>query len=93
VLDASSRTALEVERYDPNYVLGDIAGGTPSLRQLLQRPVISTDPWRTPVPGVYLASSSTPPGPGVTGLNGWYAAISALRHEFGVRALPNLSIG
>ncbi|HEY6800453.1 MAG TPA: NAD(P)/FAD-dependent oxidoreductase [Agromyces sp.] len=93
VLDASSRTALEVERYDPNYVLGDIAGGTPSLRQLLQRPVFSTDPWRTPVPGVYLASSSTPPGPGVTGLNGWYAAISALRHEFGVRALPNLSIG
>ena len=93
VLDASSRTALQVEQYDPNYVLGDIAAGTPSIRQLLQRPVISTDPWRTAVPGVYLASSSTPPGPGVTGLNGWYAAISALRHEFGTRALPNLSIG
>lgn len=46
---------------------------------------------KTPVPGVYLASS-TPPGPGVTGQNGWYAAISALRHEFGARALPNLSL-
>jgi phytoene dehydrogenase-like protein len=92
VLAASSRTALDVERYDPNYVLGDIAAGTPSIRQLLRRPVLSTDPWHTAVPGVYLASSSTPPGPGVTGLNGWYAAISALRHEFGVRALPNLSL-
>ena len=92
ILAASSRTALDVERYDPNYVLGDIAAGTPSIAQLLRRPVLSTDPWRTALPGVYLASSSTPPGPGVTGLNGWYAALSSLRHEFGVRALPNLSL-
>jgi phytoene dehydrogenase-like protein len=92
VLAASSRTAEDVERYDPNYVLGDIASGTPSIAQLLRRPVFSPDPWRTAVPGVYLASSSTPPGPGVTGLNGWYAALSALRHEFGVHALPNLSV-
>ncbi|MDR6908001.1 phytoene dehydrogenase-like protein [Agromyces sp. 3263] len=93
VLAASSRTAEDIERYDPNYVLGDIASGTPSIGQLLRRPVCSPDPWRTPVPGVYLASASTPPGPGVTGMNGWYAALSALRHEFGVRALPNLSTG
>ncbi|WP_173922723.1 NAD(P)/FAD-dependent oxidoreductase [Agromyces sp. Marseille-P2726] len=93
ILAASSRTALDVERYDPNYVLGDIAAGAPSLGQLVRRPVVSTDPWRTPLPGVYLASSSTPPGPGVTGLNGWYAALSALRHEFGTRARPNLSVG
>ncbi|ANJ27109.1 phytoene desaturase family protein [Agromyces aureus] len=92
VLGASSRTALDVERYDPNYVLGDIASGAPTIGQLLRRPVLSTDPWRTPVGGVYLASASTPPGPGVTGLNGWYAARSALRHEFGVRARPNLSL-
>lgn len=92
VLDVSSRTALDVERYDPNYVLGDIAAGEPSILQLLRRPVVSTDPWRTPLDGVYLASSSTPPGPGVTGLSGWYAALSALRNEFGVRALPNLSL-
>jgi len=92
IVDASSRTAIDVERYDPNYVLGDIAAGEPSIPQLLARPVLSTDPWRTPVDGVYLASSSTPPGPGVTGLNGWYAALSALRHEFGIRAHPNLSL-
>ena len=44
------------------------------------------------MPGVYLASSSTPPGPGVTGLNGWYAAVSALRREFGTRTLPFLGV-
>jgi phytoene dehydrogenase-like protein len=93
VLGVSSRTAQDVERYDPNYVLGDIASGEPSIRQLLRRPVLSPDPWRTPIRGVYLASASTPPGPGVTGLNGWYAALSALRNEFGIGSLPNLSPG
>ncbi|GAA1967712.1 phytoene desaturase family protein [Agromyces allii] len=92
VLEAASRTALDVERYDPNYVLGDIASGAPTIGQLLRRPVLSTDPWRTPVEGVYLASASTPPGPGVTGLNGWYAARSALRHEFGIRSAPRLAL-
>ena len=92
VLAASSRTAVDIERYDPNYVLGDIAAGAPTIRQLLRRPVLSTDPWSTPMPGVYLASSSTPPGPGVTGLNGWYAALSALRREFGTRTLPFLGV-
>lgn len=92
ILAASSRTAIEIEQYDPNYVLGDIASGTPSIAQLLRRPVLSTDPWRTPIRGVTLASASTPPGPGVTGLNGWFAARSALRHAFGIRELPNLSL-
>ena len=92
VLAVSSRTAVDVERYDPNYVLGDIASGTPSIPQLLRRPVLSRDPWSTPIPGVYLASASTPPGPGVTGLNGWYAARSALRREFGSRTLPFLGL-
>ncbi|PSL37123.1 phytoene dehydrogenase-like protein [Labedella gwakjiensis] len=91
VLASSSKTALEMEDENPNYVLGDIAGGEASLRQLIARPVLALDPWRTPARGVYLASSSTPPGPGVHGLAGWYAARSALRHEFGITTMPSLA--
>lgn len=91
IVASNSRTAREVEEHNPNYPGGDIAAGAPNLWQLARRPVWSTDPWRTPLAGVYLASASTPPGPGVTGMPGWYAALSALRHDFGTRALPDLS--
>ena len=91
ILATSSRTAVDVERHDPNYVGGDIAAGAPTLRQMIRRPVLRADPWRTPIPGVYLAGASAAPGPGVHGLVGWFAALSALRHEFGTRALPDLS--
>ncbi len=91
VLASSSKTARDMEAENPNYVLGDIAAGEASMRQLVARPVLSFDPWRTPARGVYLASSSTPPGPGVHGLAGWYAARSALRHEFGVTTMPSLA--
>lgn len=91
ILAASSRSAQDVERHNPNYVGGDIASGAPSMRQLIRRPVLGGEPWRTPIPGVYLASASVSPGPGVHGLGGWLAACSALRHEFGTRALPDLS--
>jgi len=91
ILAVSSRTAVDVERHNPNYPGGDISAGAPTLWQMVRRPVLSTDPWRTPIPGVYLASASAVPGPGVHGLPGWYAARSALRHEFGTRALPDLS--
>ncbi|RNE59285.1 phytoene desaturase family protein [Cryobacterium tepidiphilum] len=93
ILAASSRTALDLENHDPNYVGGDIASGEVTMKQLLMRPVLSTDPWRTPLPGVYLCSSSTPPGPGVHGLCGWRAALSALRHEYGMTDGPDLSPG
>ncbi|MEJ3403983.1 NAD(P)/FAD-dependent oxidoreductase [Rathayibacter sp. YIM 133350] len=92
ILATASSTAVDVERHNPNYVLGDISSGQPSLTQLIRRPVLSPEPWRTPARGVYLASASTAPGPGVTGLPGWYAALSALRHEFGTRERPNLSV-
>lgn len=93
ILGMSSCTAADLQRHNPNYPGGDISAGTPDLFQLVRRPVLSTDPWRTPLPGVYLASASVTPGPGVHGLGGWLAARSALRHEFGIEAWPNLSLG
>ena len=91
ILASSSKTAQDMENQNPNYVAGDIAAGEASMRQLIARPILSLDPWRTPARGVYLASSSTPPGPGVHGLAGWYAARSALKHEFGITAMPSLA--
>ena len=93
VLASASRSAVDLEHENPNYVGGDIAGGAASFAQLLARPILSTDPWRTPADGVYLCSASTPPGPGVHGLAGYYAARSALRNEFAITAAPPLEIG
>jgi len=91
IVAINARSAVEVEQHNPNYPGGDIAAGSPDLWQLISRPVLRPDPWRTPIPGVYLASAATAPGPGVTGMPGWFAALSALRHDFGTSALPNLS--
>ncbi|WP_158866469.1 phytoene desaturase family protein [Leifsonia sp. AG29] len=93
ILATSTRTAVEMERYDPNYRGGDISAGMPDLQQLVARPVLSSEPWRMPGRGLYLASSSAAPGPGVHGLPGYYAARSALRHEFGITRMPDLSPG
>lgn len=83
-------TAAELSTYNRNYHGGDFSAGAMNLRQLFARPRLSRDPHRTPAPGIYLASSSTAPGPGVHGLAGWYAARSALRHEYG---LPSPDLG
>lgn len=91
IVAVSSRTAVDVEAHNPNYVGGDIAAGSPDLWQIFRRPTLSPDPWRTPIPGVYLATASAAPGPGVHGLAGWHAARSALRHDFGIRDSPDLS--
>lgn len=68
-----------LERHNANAVGGDIGGGSADLRQFIARPVRSPCPWRTPLPGVYLCSASTPPGAGVHGMGGWHAARVALR--------------
>jgi phytoene dehydrogenase-like protein len=69
----------EMERRNANIVGGDIGGGASDVRQIFARPVLSLDPYRTPIDGVYLCSSSTPPGVGVHGMCGYHAAQSALR--------------
>lgn len=68
-----------LEEYNPNYVGGDINGGLQDLRQLYFRPVMTPVPYAVPVPGLYLCSSSTPPGGGVHGMCGYHAARAALR--------------
>ncbi|MDQ1528208.1 MAG: hypothetical protein QOG18_2821 [Microbacteriaceae bacterium] len=93
VLATASMSASELESYNPNYVGGDIGAGAISIRQLLRRPVLSTNPWRTPLAGVYLASAATPPGPAVHGLSGWHAARHALAEVFDLRAAPSLAPG
>jgi phytoene dehydrogenase-like protein len=85
VLGRHVRTAAALEAYNPNYVGGDIGGGLATLPQVFARPTLSVDPYRTPIPGVYLCSSSTPPGGGVHAMSGFHAARSALRREFGIR--------
>lgn len=91
VLGVHSTSAPRQAAYNPNYVGGDIATGAVDLRQILARPVPKWDPYRTPLGGVYLCSAATPPGPGVHGMCGYFAAKSVLRNEFGIRKLPSLS--
>jgi len=73
----------ELERQNANLVGGDLTGGTSDLRQLFTRPAVRVDPYSTPDRRLYLCSSSTPPGGGVHGMCGYFAARSALRRVFG----------
>ena len=82
VLERRTETAVELAQYDPNYIGGDISGGAATLRQTLFRPVVNWNAYRTPLDGVYLCSSSTPPGGGVHGMCGKNAALAALRQVF-----------
>jgi phytoene dehydrogenase-like protein len=80
VLARRARGPAALEAHNANYVGGDIAGGATDGLQLLFRPRIALDPYRTPAEGLYLCSASTPPGAGVHGMSGYWAARSALRH-------------
>jgi phytoene dehydrogenase-like protein len=83
ILARSTRNACEMQRYNENYVGGDINGGMANLSQLFFRPVARRDPYSTPAPNIFLCSSSTPPGGGVHGMCGYWAARSALARVFG----------
>ena len=91
LLASASTSAAELAVANPNYPGGDIAAGAATLGQLVARPVLSLEPWRTPMRGVYLCGASTAPGPGVHGQSGWFAARSALRHTFGIPHTPSLA--
>ena len=78
ILARSVRTAVDMERHNPNYVGGDINCGAGTLRQTVFRPAIRWNEYRTALPGVYLCSAATPPGGGVHGMCGAGAARAAL---------------
>jgi len=85
VLARTVRRAVDLAAENPNQVGGDIAAGAVTPWQLLFRPVPRWDPYRTPLPGVYLCSAATSPGAGVHGMSGVHAARRALRQRFGIR--------
>ncbi|WP_149547803.1 phytoene desaturase family protein [Streptomyces marokkonensis] len=90
VVAARGVPAAEYETYNPNYPGGDIGAGALTLKQSLFRPLPAWNPYRTPLPGVYLCSASTPPGPSVHGMCGHLAARAALRDEFHITTAPSL---
>ena len=81
-----------LESHNPNLVGGDVAGGANTLRQVLLRPVPRWNPYTTSDPRLYLCSSSTPPGGGVHGMCGYWAARTVLRRVFRARVPRDLAI-
>lgn len=84
--------AARLHETNANYVGGDIAGGVVRMARIVAGPTGRWDPYACGIPGVYLCSSSTPPAPGVHGMNGWHAATRALSLRFG-KPPPSLRPG
>lgn len=91
VVAARSVPAARMSEHNANYVGGDISVGGNSAVRALAGPTPRVNPWSTPIPKVYLCSAATPPGAGVHGMAGYYAARTLLRREFGIRNVPNLA--
>ncbi|HSP14106.1 MAG TPA: NAD(P)/FAD-dependent oxidoreductase [Thermoanaerobaculia bacterium] len=83
ILARHAMNSAQIEAHNANMIGGDIAGGANNLLQFLTRPFPKRDPYATPNPRIYIGSSSTPPGGGVHGMCGYWAARSALRRTFG----------
>ncbi|MFE5706134.1 phytoene desaturase family protein [Rhodococcus koreensis] len=80
IIAQSTRSATQMATYNPNYIGGDILTGSKDIRQLVLGPRTTLSPYRTGVPGMYLCSAATPPGPGAHGMCGANAAEDALAH-------------
>jgi phytoene dehydrogenase-like protein len=90
ILARSRMSPAAFEIYNENYVGGDITGGVTDLGQLFTRPAARLVPYAAPAQGIYICSSSTPPGAGVHGMCGYWAARAALRSVFG-ESMPALA--
>jgi len=82
ILKIHKMNTADFQSYNPNYIGGDINGGIQDIRQLFTRPTARIVPYSTPLKGIYLCSSSTPPGGGVHGMCGYHAAQAALKSCF-----------
>jgi phytoene dehydrogenase-like protein len=89
ILARSVMNTAQMEAHNPNYVGGDINGGVLDIGQLFTRPVLRLSPYQTSAKGLYICSSSTPPGGGVHGMCGYHAARRALQDVFNVRLPAN----
>ncbi|WP_090601099.1 phytoene desaturase family protein [Mycobacterium lentiflavum] len=90
VVAARAIPAAHLSDHNANYVGGDIGMGANSAWRAIVGPTARLNPWRTPIPKVYLCSAATPPGGGVHGMAGYFAARSLLRREFGIAEMPFL---
>lgn len=91
VVAARAVPAAQMSEHNANYVGGDIAVGGNSLWHAIAGPTPRLNPWSTPISKVYLCSAATPPGAGVHGMAGYYAARTLLRREFGITNMPALA--
>jgi phytoene dehydrogenase-like protein len=85
ILGRHEMNSVDMQAYNANYIGGDINGGAQLITQLFTRPALRLSPYRTAAKGIYICSSSTPPGGGVHGMCGYRAARKALRDVFDVR--------
>ncbi|MVN21081.1 phytoene desaturase family protein [Mucilaginibacter arboris] len=88
ILARNTMNTAQIEAYNANYIGGDINGGIIDIKQLFTRPALRWSPYKTSAKGLYICSSSTPPGGGVHGMCGYYAAKRALKEVFGLKASP-----
>lgn len=79
IIHRLTKNTKELESYNPNCIGGDIGGGVQDITQLFTRPVFRPVPYSTSLEDVYICSSSTPPGGGVHGMCGYWAATAALK--------------
>lgn len=91
VVAVRSVPAARLADHNANLVGGDIGVGGNNMFSALTGPALRLNPWSTPIPKAYLCSSATPPGGGVHGMAGFYAARTVLKREFGITTLPSLA--
>ncbi|MDT3405482.1 phytoene desaturase family protein [Mucilaginibacter terrae] len=84
ILAKHTFNTAQLQEHNPNYIGGDINGGRLDISQLFTRPALRLSPYKTSAKGLYICSSSTPPGGGVHGMCGYYAAKRALKDVFNI---------